>query len=211
MKTKIILSVITAWILILPTELKAQLKPGFHAAVNFETQAELGQLWNNCKPYGGFMIGGTLEYNISKGISLQTELNFQKKGQKTNLVEEGSNETVKREFNYISVPVLVKKTIHDSGLGNRWDISFFGGPYAGYLVSANSRIVDGSGTDSGNIDKQAEKTDLGALFGGGVLYKLENGKAITAELRYEMGISKIDKQEPDLRNKGIGITIGYRF
>jgi len=211
MKTKIIFSALLATLLIMPINLSAQLKPGIHAAFNLETQAELGELWNNCDLYPGFMIGGTLEYKLGKNISLQTELNYQKKGEKVDPVTEGSNISMKREFNYLSVPFLIRETIHDSGAGDRWDISFFAGPYAGYLVSANSKITQGNNTNTENIDRQAEKSDFGALFGGGVLYKLNNGAAISAELRYEMGISKIDKNDPDLRNKGLGLTIGYRF
>ena len=61
------------------------------------------------------------------------------------------------------------------------------------------------------MDYLAEKTDWGIVFGGGISYKLANGGAILAELRYEMGLSKVDKQDTDLRNKGMGLTIGYRF
>jgi hypothetical protein len=81
----------------------------------------------------------------------------------------------------------------------------------GILTSANSNIKTGTITTPVDIDNQAEKTDWGVIFGGGVSYKLGNGGAILAELRYEMGLSKVDKQNPDLRNKGMGLTIGYRF
>jgi opacity protein-like surface antigen len=211
MKTKIILSALMAWMIIMPLELNAQFKPGIHGAGNLETQAELGELWNNCKLYQGFMLGGTLEYQFSKNISLQTELNYQKKGEKLNSPTEGDGAITKREFNYLSVPLLVKETLNDAGLGEKWAVSFFAGPYGGYLLSANSKISKGNDTSTENIDRQAEKSDFGALFGGGVIYKLNSGAAISAELRYEMGLSRIDKNDKDLRNKGIGITVGYRF
>jgi len=34
---------------------------------------------------------------------------------------------------------------------------------------------------------------------------------LTADLRYDMGLGKVDKTNPDLRNKGFGIVIGYMF
>lgn len=191
--------------------MEAQLKYGVHAGANLEAQAELGQLWNNVDLYQGFLIGGFLEYNTGNKLSLQAELNYQKKGGKFNSALESTESVVRREFNYISIPVLVKGNLHDMGLGEKWDLSLFAGPYLGYLTSAYSNVKAGSITSPVDIDNQAEKTDWGVIFGGGVSYKLNNGGAILAELRYEMGLKKVDKQDPDLRNKGMGLTIGYRF
>jgi len=211
MKTKIILIAGFAAMLLIPRELQAQLKLGVHAGMNLETQAELGTLWNNCEIYPGFLLGGFLEIGAGKHISLQTELNYQKKGEKVNSSIEGAEATTKREFNYLSVPVLIRENIHNAGLGEKWDLTFFAGPYAGYLVSAKSKMSVGDETSNQDIEDQVEKSDFGAIFGGGVKYKLLNGNAISAELRYEMGLAKVDKQDPDIRNKGIGLTIGYSF
>jgi hypothetical protein len=211
MKTKIFS--ITGMIALLFTcqTIQAQLKYGLHAGLNLETQAELGELWNNSDLYQGFMAGGFLEYNAGKTISLQTEFNYQKKGGKFTSISEGAESVVRREFDYLTVPFLVKGNLHDKGLSENWDLSLFAGPYLGFLTSAHTNIKTGNGTSSADIDNQAEKTDLGAVFGGGVSYKLNSGGAIIAELRYQMGLNKIDKLDPDLRNKGMGLTIGYRF
>jgi hypothetical protein len=211
MKTKIILFAALTTMLLTSQNLQAQLKYGLHAGGNLETQAELGELWNNCEIYQGFLFGGFLEYGVGKNLSLQTELNYQKKGEKINSTVEGVKSVTRREFNYLSVPLLVKGTFHDAGLGEKWDLTFFAGPYAGYLTSAHSKLKVGNSTTPLDIDNQAEKADLGAILGGGVIYKMSNGGAIVADLRYEMGLTKIDNQNPDLRNKGMGLTIGYRF
>ena len=210
MKTRIIFSVILT-VLLLPMNLQGQVKFGIHAGLNLETQAELGHLWDNCELYPGYLAGGSLEYDFGKGIVLQAELNYQKKGEKVNSTLAGASVITKRDFNYLSVPLLLRKNVKAQGLGERWDLTFFAGPYAGYLLSAQSRETTGNITEKVNIDSQAEKSDLGVLFGGGTRYKLGNGSYITAELRYGMGLSKIDKQDPDLRNKSMGITIGYSF
>jgi hypothetical protein len=211
MKTKIILIAGLTAMLFTAQNLQAQFNYGVHAGMNLETQAELGQLWNNCDVYQGFLFGGFLEYNTGKTLSFQTEINYQKKGEKVKTTLEGLQAVNRREFNYLSIPLLVKGTFHDGGFGENMDFTLFAGPYAGYLTSANSRIKTGSTTVPGAIDDQAEKADMGAIFGGGAIYKLSTGGAIVAELRYEMGLTKIDKQDPDLRNKGFGLTIGYRF
>lgn len=191
--------------------LQAQFKYGVHAGMNLETQAELGQLWNNVDLYQGYMIGGFLEYKVVNKLSFQTELNYQKKGMKYNSIIEGPKSVIRREFNYLSVPFLIKGNFHDEEFGENWDFTLFTGPYVGYLTSANSKLKAGNTTTSIDIDNQAEKTDWGVILGGGVSYKLMKGGSIVAELRYEMGLNKVDKYDPDLRNKGMGLTLGYRF
>lgn len=211
MKTKLFfIAAITAMLFTCQT-IQAQVKYGVHAAANLETQADLGQLWNNCDLYQGFLIGGFLEYRAGDKLSFQTELNYQKKGAKFTSDLQGSESIVRRDFNYLTVPLLVKGTIHDADLGEKWDISFFSGPYMGFLTSVNSDVKTGRITTPVDIENQAEKTDWGVIIGVGVSYKLSNSSAIIAELRYQMGLSKVDKQDPDLRNKGMGLTIGYRF
>jgi hypothetical protein len=211
MKTRIFIIVLLITMIILPAEMQAQVKLGLHGSVSLQTQAEMGQLWNNCELYPGYMFGGTLEYGLGRSLSFQTELNYEKKGAKVNTTFEGAEAVTKREFNYLTVPLLIRETIHDPGLGEKWDLTFFAGPYGGYLVSAKAKTTAGSSTEDQNIEDQTEKSDFGAIFGGGVRYNLSNGASIYTELRYEMGLAKIDKQDPDLRNKSIGITIGYRF
>jgi hypothetical protein len=211
MKTKIFfIAGVTAMLFTCQT-IQAQLKYGVHAAANLETQAELGTLWDNADLYQGFLIGGLIEYRAGNILSLQTELNYQKKGARYSTILSGSESVVRREFNYLSVPLLIKANFHDKGLGDNWDLSFFSGPYMGFLTSAHSKVKTGNVTSPVDIENQAEKTDWGIVFGGGVSYKLVNGGAIIAELRYQMGISQIDKQDADLRNKGMGLTLGYRF
>ena len=211
MKTRFVLIALVAVLLTVTQELNAQFKFGIHAGINLETQAELGELWNNAEIYPGYLLGGFAEYKAGKSISLQTEINYQTKGEKVSTASDGENSVTKREFKYITVPLLVKETIHDAGLGDKWDIDFFTGPYAGYLLSAESKVTGGSTSNNENIDDQVETSDFGILFGGGVKYHLAGGRIINAELRYQMGLAKIDKQDPDLRNKGMGLTIGFSF
>ena len=45
----------------------------------------------------------------------------------------------------------------------------------------------------------------------GIIHELKGSGAIVGEIRYEMGLKAIDKQDSELRNKGLNLTIGYRF
>jgi hypothetical protein len=211
MKTRIFIITSIAVMLFTVQTLQAQTKYGLHAAANLETQAELGQLWDNVDLYQGYLVGGFLEYQFGNKISLQTELNYQKKGSKSTSELMGEVSTVRREFNYITVPLLVKGTFHDNKMSDNWNFNLFTGPYMGYLTSAHANTKYGSNTTSIDIENRAEKTDWGIVLGGGVTYKLGNRGALVAELRYQLGLNRIDNQDKDLRNKGMGITLGYRF
>lgn len=208
MKTK---KITLAFIIMLASiSLRAQINYGIHAGLNLVTQAKNGQLWNNCDLYQGFLIGGFLEYKPFNTISFQTEINYQKKGSKVSR-ESGNISTVtKNEMNYISVPLLIRANIKNDQLGDRYNLTFFAGPYAGYLVSSSARMDIGG--ESRHVNHgQYEDFDFGAVFGGGIIYNLTNNNSIIGELRYEMGMAGIDKVNPGLRNKGMGLTVGYRF
>ena len=114
MKSKIMLVSVLTIMVITSQNLKAQFEYGIHAGMNLETQAKLGQLWNNCDFYQGYLLGGFVEYKPFKNISFQTELNYQKKGDKSVSTVEGVSSVTRREFNYLSVPLLLKTTIHDA-------------------------------------------------------------------------------------------------
>ncbi|MBK9391409.1 MAG: PorT family protein [Bacteroidetes bacterium] len=142
---------------------------------------------------------------------MQTELNYQKRGDKEKSTTDWTESVTRSEFNYLTIPLLAKYTLHDAELGKNLAITFFGGPYGSYLISASANVKSGNETDPIDIDNQSENTDMGAILGGGISYRLNNGGSIIAELRYQMGLKSINKQDPDLRNKGMGITVGYSF
>ncbi len=210
MKTRIFLTV-TLMAVLVPLNLQGQVKFSIHAGMNLETQAEPGLLWNNCEINPGFLFGGTVEYGFGKGISLQTELNYQKKGEKVTSSFNGTGLVTKMDLNYLSVPLLLKKSVNAQESAGNWDLTFFAGPYGGYLLSSESRLMISSAAEKESIEAQTEKYDFGALFGGGMSYRLNNGSFFNVELRYGMGLAKIDKINPDLRNKSMGLTLGYIF
>jgi hypothetical protein len=211
MKTTILKTIAISVMIFTIQNAQAQFNYGIHGGLNLATQAEMGELWNNCDVHQGYLVGGVLEYKTGKIFSIQTELNYQKKGTKTDFYTNGTSAVNRKEYNYLTVPLLARATINDKGLGERYNLTFFAGPYAGFLTSAYSRMNEGGENYPVDINDQAEKFDAGAVFGGGIVYNLVNGGAIIAELRYEMGLKSIDKQDPDLRNKSLGLTVGYRF
>lgn len=210
MKTRIS-SVLFLLIILASPELMAQVRFGIHAGADLHTQAEPGELWNNCNLYQGFSAGGFAEYRNKTPFSVQAELNFQKKGEKADYETEGIKTVSNRAFNYVTLPILFKYYLKDTGLGNNWEISFMAGPSAGYLISADSRVKSGASISERDITSEAKSTDFGVIFGGELQYNLKGGHGISAGLRYDMGLTAIDNNESGNRNKGAGITIGYIF
>lgn len=191
--------------------LHAQFRYGVHAGLNMVTQAENGALWDNCDVYHGYNLGGFLEYKTKSIFSVQTELNYQKKGSKSEDYSGNHTITYKNELNYLTVPLLCRVSPVNSEVDRNYNLSFLAGPYISFLTSTHSRMNNGSEDLPVDISKNAEDLDAGAVFGGGVIYKLSGNKALTAEIRYEMGMRSIVSDKPDLRNKGLGFTLGYIF
>jgi opacity protein-like surface antigen len=211
MKTRIVLVVAIAASIINCNSVMGQVKFGLKAGLNMETQSELGQLWDNDEVNTGFLVGGTAEYALTNKVSIQTEINFQKKGEKTQQEAGGIHSDISRELNYINVPLLIKGNWNtELGLPEKWNLFGYAGPYYGYLVSANEKIKTNGSTDNTNITDDSVKNDWGAVFGGGVSYKLAKG-SVFADLRYDMGLYKIDNDNSDLRNKSLSLCIGFNF
>ena len=90
---------------------------------------------------------------------------------------------------------------------------FFAGPYLGLLLSSKYK-QEGYADDSSNyeidIKDQMKSTEFGATFGAGV-----DINALTFDLRYDLGLSKIMKEtadgQSDAKSTGIYAMIGWRL
>jgi len=212
MKSKIFFAAGLATLLLTCQTMQGQVNFGVKAGMNLETQSELGQLWNNNEIRAGFLVGGSAEYILSNRLSIQTEVNLLQKGEAHNTSVNGVSSDIQEEFNYITVPLFLKGNFNDElGLGEKWNIYGFAGPYYSYLVSAKCKTTVKGETTKTDITDNSEKNDWGVVFGGGVSRNLNNGNAIFAELRYDMGLYEISDVNSDLRNKAINFSIGYRF
>ncbi|MFN8239741.1 MAG: porin family protein [Bacteroidales bacterium] len=212
MKTKLISFSMIAFLLLPLADLQAQFRYGVHAGINFSTQSELGELWSNAVVFPGFSAGAIAEYRLARHVSLQGELNYQQKGSRFDSKINGTDVKDSKYFGYLSVPVMIKGTLPATdGEDRKWNLTGFAGTYASYLTSARSKLTVSEVTTSTSINDQVEKGDWGIIFGGGVNWNLRDGHALVTDIRYEMGLGKIDKQNNDIRNKVIGINIGYIF
>ncbi|MDX9772353.1 MAG: porin family protein [Bacteroidales bacterium] len=212
MRSRVFLAAGLTVILFSCQTMQAQVRFGIKAGVNIETQSMLGQLWTNQNVRAGFIAGGTLEFIVNDQLSFQTELDIQQKGEKINATESGLSTSVINEFNYVTVPLLIKGNFNDElSLGDKWNIFGYTGPYYGYLFSAKNKLIDDNITTETDIINNSDKNDWGFIFGGGVSYNLSNHDIIFCDLRYDMGLNEIYSDDTDIRNKVISMCIGYRF
>ncbi|MBS1962712.1 MAG: PorT family protein [Bdellovibrionales bacterium] len=88
---------------------------------------------------------------------------------------------------------------------------FLMGPVLGLKLGTSCSTATGG--DCGALyDKgQTKSTHMGLDFGGGVIFPLESGSGITAELRYHLGLTKITDGLADAHHRGLLIDVGYLF
>ena len=188
----------------------SQIKLGIKESINFTTQSELGMLWENNDIKTGFTLGATIDYRFHKTISLLTELNYKREGLVYERDESTGKSKVNRNYDYYSIPILIKGRFSDElALPDEWMVSFFAGPYYSYLRSADNEEQVSGITTVTNYDEESNQSDYGMVLGGEVARVFEKGE-LYLDMRYEMGLSDVVKND-DIKNKVIGIGLGYRF
>ncbi len=189
----------------------SQIKFGIKEGINLSTQSELGMLWDNNDMKTGFTLGATVDYRFHNVLSLQTELNYKTEGLAYEANENNTKQDVKRTYDYYNVPLLIKGRFSEQlGLSETWHVSFYGGPYYSYLRSAESEIKENGITTISDYDNESNESDWGMIFGGEVSKSFTSGE-LFFDLRYEMGLSDVTDNGDDIKNKVIGLGIGYRF
>jgi hypothetical protein len=208
MKAKKIM--ITGIILLAAFSGKSQVVFGIKEGVNLSTQSEIGMLWDNNDIKTGFTLGASFENRFHKLISVQTEINYKTVGLAYTTSESSRKQIITQNYSYYNVPLLLKVRFSEQlGLSIDWSVSFFSGPYFSYLQSAESEVKENGITTSKAMDEESEKSDIGIVFGGEIARIFSKGE-LFLDLRYEMGLSNTVSAD-NIKNKVIGIGVGYRF
>lgn len=208
MKTKEL--IFTSILFLLVFTVNAQIKFGIKEGLNLSTQSEFGMLWDNNDIKTGFTLGAVVDYRFHSTLSLQTELNFKTVGLAYENHETPRKQNISRNYDYYSIPILLKGRFSNQlGLNDSWQVSFYGGPYFSYLRSAESEIKENGITTVTDYENESNESDWGVIIGGEVARNFSKGE-LFFDLRYEMGLSDVAEND-NIKNKVIGIGIGYRF
>ncbi|MDM1407081.1 porin family protein [Myroides sp. DF42-4-2] len=142
----------------------------------------------------GFHVGAVAEIFINEKFAVQPEVLYSTQGVK-------GPYSFKASFDYINVPIMAKYYVIDG-------LSLQAGPQVGFLVKAEEEEKISGIKESQDIKDYAKKVDFGLNFGVG--YELPMG--VFADLRYNLGLSKLDKDgEGSSKNSVFQLSVGYKF
>lgn len=159
----------------------------------------------------GFNVGFFAEAPLTKGVSLQPEVNFTTKGaafQYNNVLYQG---TQKFKLSYVEVPLLLKINLTEN-------LSIHGGPYAAFLI--DSKIIDKDSNGDVNSVTQVNKDDLNKFdygLSGGIGFDVDN---FGLGIRYNYGLQTVGKERtylgttttfPDAKNSSLSIYAAFKF
>lgn len=164
---------------------------GIKGGVNFANQ-EIETI--NTDSRTGFHGGIFASLMFSETLGLQPEVLFSSQGSKLEL---NNFDDVKNEFNYITIPLLLKIKATDI-------INLYLGPQIGFLTSATR--------NSENVKELYKTSDFSAVFGAG----LELFKRLELGARYNLGLSNINDSDPELneieiKNRMFQIYVGIKL
>ncbi|QHS55354.1 PorT family protein [Mucilaginibacter sp. 14171R-50] len=176
---------------------KAQFSLGAKAGINFSKIST-----DNVKEstVAGYQAG--LFARFGSSLYLQPELYLGSSGGKFDFNSNGSTVTSdgKVTFTSLNVPLLIGKGFG----GDNLNVRIMAGPIFSYILDKNQNFSDnvsGAYNDFGNY----KKSTLGYQVGGGI----DIGH-ITADLRYEGGLTKINENYGQRQNLW-ALSVGFKF
>lgn len=146
-------------------QISVGVKAGANASTTYGTAEEFdGEKIESVALGAGFQAGLVLNMDITEGLGLMAELNFEQKNGVKNVVDLTlpisadlaltTNADIKNSFSYVNLPILLK-------LGGE-KLKFYVGPNFAYLIAAKSKITTTSVITSplGTTDEVVEEEEI---------------------------------------------------
>ena len=158
----------------------------------------------NTKNIFGFNGGLVANFALNDAFSIQPEVLYSMKGNKTERAYTGYTDKLTTRLHYIDVPVLARV--------NAGGLFFELGPQIGFLVAAKQKEETSGGGVAGTYEQSIKDRVASVDFGyaAGLGYQLSNGPGIG--LRYNGGF--IDTKSPSasssaVRNSAFQLYLSY--
>lgn len=153
----------------------------------------------------GLLVGGIIDINISKNITITSGLRYLMKG----WTNTSQGVTYTDKLNYLEFPALLKVKFPLTEVKPY----LIAGPTLGIKLSANESATDGTQTQDSDISSLVESTDFGLLFGAGLDFAVGKKTFLFFQPAYSLGLSNILKNSTTttIKNYGIEITAGVKF
>lgn len=178
---------------------------------NMTNKVEDTEISKDAKAKVGYYAGLFVNVPVGANFSVQPEVIYNNVGQKFNYELSGNKASIKRNLDYISVPIMAQYHIFQG-------LYLEAGPQFSFLVNQKNKI---SGINNNTVKDIIEKTlnigdykkvyktfDLGLGIGAG--YKVY--KNIGVNVRYVVGLTndaKVDKTTIKNNTFQAGVTIGF--
>lgn len=156
------------------------------------------------------VFGVFFAFNLCPSFAVQPEIYYLVDGTKIEKSGEGSTYRMQMELAYVHVPVLAKLRFANGG---KLRPVVFGGPFVSLLATAKQRYYeDGVLMDENDVKEYLKSTDFGATFGGGLELTL-NKLLLVLDVRYNLGLTNIDRESDDttLKTRGLLVMAGIGF
>ncbi len=153
-----------------------------------------------------FNFGLVLNRSIAESSGISFELDYSSQGAKLDLA--GTERTIK--LDYLRTTLLYNYYFGSSEMDIRPEL--FAGPYAGFLLNAQSKVGDGDYVD---VDNVFNAIDFGVAFGAGLHLRLKEGIWLVPDVRYNLGLANIAENNTfgsnSVRNGVLSVNIGLTF
>jgi outer membrane protein W len=136
----------------------------------------------------GATVGVGIDIEMAPSFAFRPELNYLKKG----LSVSNNDATASLDMHYIEIPLLLKGSTEIGKVRP----NLVAGPAVAYNLSNDIRANTKDGSKSVTIystDVNVKKVDYGIQFGTGIEFPVNHDNAITADIRYDLGLANIDK------------------
>lgn len=173
----------------------AQIDFGVKAGLNMSNITGLDANSNN-KLKTGFFAGIASDIKLGGGLHLKPELVYAQQGTNAGFSNGFTIISYTDNLNYLNLPILLAYQFKKG-------LFLQTGPQIGFLLSANYKE---KGQTTSTKDYY-NKTDLSWGFGAG--YKF--AKNLAVDLRYNLGLSKIDEDGEKAYNAAFQLGVAYYF
>jgi hypothetical protein len=175
---------------------------------NFSDPGNLitGAAW---KTHFGFLGSVSTEFPVSENLIINPGLRFVQKGTKSQWWSVWTgNVAATITNNYLEVPVYLRYRL----IGITPELSLFGGPSVGYLVSSHTEgTMQLFGPVSSNTRADYKKIDLSFDIGFSAQNPVNEHLAIVAAASYSLGLIRISQLGSNERTRDLRVTVGTIF
>ncbi len=165
------------------------IKLGAKAGLNISNVSNL----DNTSSKTGFHVGALAEIFINEKFSVQPEILYSSQGVK-------GDDSFKLKLDYLNIPIMAKYYVMDG-------LSVQAGPQIGFNVKADSEYKEFGTKVKQDVKDNINAVDFGLNFGVG--YELPMG--VFADVRYNLGLSKVNKEGESSKNGVFQLSVGYKF